>query len=341
MKIITTPRVWTTGELLAPEDLDALYLYAKDAVSDRASARWARSWLPVPFVTDVGAPYTEASGALLTFKFTCPTTCIIEGAHLSASMVSSAEVTVSITATSGGATPSGATTPWLSTGGEVLSAAVDTKDENLDRILLAAGTEYSITVASSGTFTLDRFDLMLRIAVDRWCLAGTTSVPAFSPTLLSDASFADATVIAANNTALATEGAKFASALGAVFPILFVHHGLTSGTSNAMRRHTLPRMATARGTMVMKRLYIDAVMAANVTSAVAASVLNAGLVSVGVVSSASLVAASRASGDSGAVSVNLHGADAENTANDYVMQLSSGTATNCLRASALLWVARA
>lgn len=346
MKIVTQPLTFITGDVLAPEDMNALYLYARDAVSDTASKRWAKGILPIQCAQIVGTTITQASGALLVHRFKCPVTCIVERAFLSANMTSDAEVKVSITETTGGATPSGATVPWLTTMGAVTDAATDTKDINTDRFVLTAGTEYSITIApASGNFALSRFDITLHVAVDRWTLAGTTSVPDFDPTLVTDASARDATVVAANNAALTTEANKFASALGAVMPMVFHAHNFVSGTDADLRTIPIPRIASARGKMVVKRFYVFADMAA---AGGAADTVTADLQNAAGASQATAVAdvngVAYAAGDSGALSVSLDGASvsAATTTDDFKLVVSNNDAANqCNRATVILWVARA
>lgn len=338
MKVLTAPVTYVDGDILVPEDLNALYLYARDAVADAASKRWAKSILPIQCVQIVGTTITDTSGALLVHRFKSPVTCIVERAFLSANMTSSAAVTVAITETSGGATPAGATVPLLSTGEAITSAATDTADVNTDRFVLTAGTEYSITIASSAAFALSRFDVTLHLAVDRWTLAGTTSIPDFDPTLVTDASMRDATVVAANNTALTTEANKFASALGAMMPMVFHAHNILSGTDADLRTFTIPRIASARARAVIKRIYVFADMAAAggagdvVTATIGASVATADVNGV-----------AYAAGDSGVLAVSLDGAavSASTTGDDLEIVLNNNDAANtCNRATAIVWLAR-
>ncbi len=343
MKVLTNPLTFVDGDILPPSDVNALYLYARDAVSDVASKRWAKSVLPIQCVQVVGTTIDELSGALLVHRFKCPQTCIVERVFLNANMTSSAEVTVAIIAT-GGSTPTGATVPLLSTGGAVVSAASTTTDVNTDRFVLTAGTEYSITIATAGaaTFDLHRCDITLHLAVDRWTLAGTTSVPDFDPTLLTDASLRDAAVIVANNSALTTEAAKFASALTAVMPMVFHVQSFVSGTDADLRTITIPRIATARGLCIVKRIYVFADMAA---AGGAADTVTAALLNAAAVSQATAVAdvngVAYAAGDSGALTVALNGADAATTSADFSLVLTNNDAANtCNRATVVLWCAR-
>lgn len=345
MKVIDAPLTFVTGDVLPPEDLNALYLYARDAVADVASKRWAKSIFPIQCAQIVGTAVDETAGALLVHRFKCPQTCIVERAYLSANLTSAAEVTIAITATSGGATPTGATTPWLTTKGAVASAATDTNDINTDRFVLTADTEYSITIASSGTFDFSRLDITLHLAIDRWTLAGTTSVPDFDPVLVTDASARDATVVVANNAALTTEAGKFAASPGAVMPMVFHVHNFLSGTDADLRTITIPRISDARAKMVVKRIYVFADMAAN---GGAGDTVTADLQNAAGASQATAVAdvngVAYAAGDSGALTVNLHGSgvSAATVADDFKLVLTNNDAANqCDRATVLVWVARA
>ncbi len=339
MKVLTAPLTFIDGDILVPEDLNSLYLYARDAVADVASRRWAKAIFPIQCVQVVGTTIDELSAALLVHRFKCPVTCVAERAFLNANMTSSAEVTVAIIAT-GGSTPTGATVPLLATGGAVTSAAIDTTDTNNDRFVLTAGQEYSITIATAGaaTFDLHRCDITLHLAVDRWTLAGTTSIPDFDPVLVNDASARDATVVAANNAALTTESAKFALALTAPMPMVFHVHNFVSGTDADLRTITIPRIATARGKCVIKRIYLFADMAAaggaadTVTATIGAGVATADVNGV-----------AYAAADSGALSIALDGAvSAATTGDDLSLVLVNNDAANtCNRATVIVWVARA
>jgi hypothetical protein len=352
MKVLTQPRTFVTGDILAPDDLNAVFLYGRDVVADVASKRWAKSILPIQCVTGVETPYTQASGALLVQRFKSSVTCVVERAFLSANMTSDAAVSVAITATSGGATPSGASVPLLSTTAAVTDATVDTEDTSADRFVLTANTEYSLTISiASGNFTLNRFDVILHVAVDRWTLAGTTSIPDFDPTLLTDASARDATVVNSNLTSLGTAAALFANSIGngssnvgALMPMRIQCHAFLSGTDVDLRTFTIPRIKTARGKCAIKRIYLfaDMTAAGGVGKTITADLQNAS----GVSQASAVVSVNGvtyASGDTGAFSVTLDNSSvsAATTTDDFKLIFSnSDPANTCLRAVALLWVAR-
>lgn len=360
MKVVTSPFTWATGQPLPPEELNLLYEYARDAVDDVGRKRWAKAPLLFPFRSGLGTPYTEASGELLTYRFTCPFTCVVERCYLDGNFTCAAELKVSITKASDASTPTGASAPLLSTLGAttgndtggyaesatgiIATATDDTRDVNQDRFVLAAGVEYKLTVSSSAAFSLQRFDVILHLAVDRWTLGATTTMPRFAPTLFTDASARDATVVAANNTALATEAARFANARTACFPMLFVKHGFLSGTDADLLKRTIPLFDPARASCRILRSYVYAVMAsAGGTGAVTATIQNAAGAAQ-VTASATITGVAYASGDSGAVNKSLEGAagDTVDTTKDWRLDFANAdAAVSCSRAHALVWVARA
>lgn len=360
MKVLTTsPWQWATGQVLAPEDLNALFAYARDALTDVSSKRWVKAPLTFPFRSDVGVAYTQASGDLLSYRFTAPFTCVVERCYFHGNFTSAAELKVSITKVSDGSTPTGASTPLLSSKGAItgndddgytesetgiISDATDTThDINVDRFVLVAGTEYNVTVSSTGNFSLERFDVTFHFAIDRWTLGASTLRPAFSPTPFTDASMRDATVVAANNASMATQAAMFASARTACVPILFVKHGFVSGTSSNLRRKTIPLFDPARASSRILRVYTDAVMASALgTGDVTATIANAAGATQ-VTAAATITGVARAAGDSGAVNKALEGAagDTADATKDWRLEWANAdAAVSCQRASALVWVAR-
>lgn len=344
MKVLTQPLTYVTGDVLAPEDLDRAWLYSRDAVADVAQRRWTKGFLTFPFVQDVATPYTNATTAeLLSYRFTCPVTCQVERAFLSGNLTCTGDVQVNITKVSGGTTPTGATAPYLSTGGTIASASTDTADVNVDRVQLEAGAEYKITVSGT-TFSFDRFDVTLQVAVDRWNVSGALAIPNFNPTLLTDLNMADATLVAANNTALATEAVKFASALTAPTPMLFVAHGFTSATDTDLLRFTVPRFSNVRGQAIVKRIYVYAVMSGTGGGTVTATLKSAGGSTLAS-ASANVAGVTFASADSGALSVALTaaptGTSADTSVDCRLEFANSSAGTSCLRAHAIVWIARA
>lgn len=339
MKVVSNPHTFATSDVLTPEDLNEVYLYARDAVADVASKRWVKFPLVYQCVTDVGTPYTQASGALLVLKFWCPWRCVVERAQIFANMTQSGgAVEVAITKNSDTSTPTGASAPWLTTGATAIAdASVETTAFSGDRFVLAANTEYDITISGS-TFSLERFDLALSLATDRWNSAGTESTPDFDPTLFTDASARDATVVSANNSALATAALAPSSALGAPAGSVFMIHGVSSTSDTDLLRVTFPVVETARATMEAKAVYLDCVMAGtggNTVDAIwydegAAGFADATAVTAGV---------SRASGSATATET-MNGAAAETGANDFYIDVLPGNTEVVTRAIVIAWVAR-
>lgn len=345
MKVISSvqPVVISAGEIFGPEDQNRIYNYARDAVSDVAEKRYTRSPLTLPFVTDVGSAYTQALTAEnLSYLFICPTTCIIERAFLDANMTSSAEVQVNITKLSGGSTPDGATTPWLSSGGAISSASTDTKDNNQDRVLLEANTAYVIAVSSSSNFTLERFDVILHLLTDRWMPSGALAIPLFSPTLVTDADARDATTVTNNNTALSTEAAKFAANKYAPAPFMCIKHGMVSGTDADLLRFTLPRIKSSRAQAVVRRIYVACAMTSNAGGTVSATLKDSGGSTLAS-ASVNMAGITRSFGDSGNQSISLVGSNgAAVTGDDYRVELANSSAANsALWALAYVWISRA
>jgi hypothetical protein len=361
MKVITNnPIVFEAGDTLAPEDLNKCFLYAKDALEDVSQRRWAKGMIVYPFVEDVGTAYTQAMNVEeRTYRFTSPVNCVIERGYFHGDFTATpvAGDTVGLRVdltTAGGAVPAGATAPYLQTGATaVASATTDTSDANLEHVALTAGTEYKfiVSIAAGGVFTLNRFDLILHVAVDRWSTGGTLVVPFFDPTLFVDG-FAggNAVNVNANITSLNTQAALLANAKTAPMPILIaLRHGtaatpFVSGLSINLRKFTIPRVASARCRMVLKRCYLYAYTAGAVTiSATLKDNTGAAVASFGVAGTLSCVvpAGGQASVDSGALNIALDGGVSATTASDYTIELANSSAgTNCIKAYAVAWVAR-
>lgn len=344
MKVHTTqPVVFATGEVLDPDDLNEVALYAQDALGDVAGRRFTRGVLLLPFVEDVGTPYIETMNAEeLTFRFICPVTCVVERGFLHANLVSSAVVNVLIT--KGASTqPTGCTDPYLSTGAAVASAADDTLDINVDRFVMTAGTEYRIKLSTTGTFTADRFDVSLHILTDRWTPAGATSVPSISPTLFKDADAPNGTNVAAIATALTSAAGRLASEKNAPAPFLAaVRHHFTSVTDADTLKFLIPRLNASRCQGIVRRVYLWAYMAGTGGGTVTATVRKADTTVV-VTVTANVAGVTQASGDSGALVDDLtdSGASPATAADDWSIELANSSAgTDCVKAYALVWLGR-
>jgi hypothetical protein len=350
MKVLTSqPIAFETGDTLAPEDLNAVFLYAKDALEDVSSKRWAEGMIPFPFVEDVGTAYTQAMNVEeRTYRFTCPVNCVVKRGYFSGNFTATPAagdtvgLRVDLTDT-GGAVPAGATAPYLQSGATaVASATTDTSDSNLERVALTGGTEYKfvVSIAAGGVFTLNRFDVVLHVDVDRWSVSGSLAIPNFDPTPFVDGvAGGNAATVAALQTSLNTEAAKLANAKTAPMPILLaVRHNFTNATSINVTRFTIPRVASARAKMVLKRIYIYAYTAGATT---VRGILRdqAGAQIGGNIDC--VVAGTQASKDSGALSVALDGGVSATTTSDYTFELVDTSATNVIKAYAIGWVARA
>lgn len=343
MHVATTPITFTTGDVLDAQDLNDLYLYAADAIDDVASKRWQDSVLTYQCVEDVATPYTGSSSTEeLTWRFTCPTTCVCKGAYFSANLSSSAEVKVTLT-TAAGAGVTGASAPLLTTGGAVSSASTDTTLACSDRFVLAAGVEYKLVLSSSSTFNILRGDLTLLVATDRWNGSGTQAPPLFAPTLLRASDAPDATVVAANNTALSTQAALFASGLVAPTPLLFVKHNLTSTSNANPRTFTIPRFLSSRAQSKITRIYLYAAMDGTGGTTCTATLKDQSGATLTTVT-ANVAGVTRASADSGALNINLTSATptvTTSSALDYSLVLANASSTNARKLYALVWISRA
>lgn len=354
MKVqLVQPVRFTTGEHLAPEDLNAIFLYAKDALDDVAGRRFAKSLLPLALVEDSGTPYTQTMNVEeLTYRFIAPVTCIVERAFLHANMTCTGEVQVSITDT-GGTPPAGATVPWLSTKdaidtttgqlvdantGIIASATNDVQMLNVDRVLLVKDTEYKIIVSGTANFTFNRGDLILHLLTDRWQPAGALALPSFQPTLFSDATARDATIVNANTTALTTAKNLLAANLRAPVPMVFVKHNFLNGTSQNIRKWRIPTIASARGQKKLIRVDVFAFTAGACT--ISAIVRNAaGALQV---NAAAVVAATQKSQIGVAQNLDMTGGDASDPTKDWSLELlNSAGAVNCIKAVAIAWFSRA
>lgn len=341
MRALTTnPIVFPDGDILAPEDLNAGSLYLKDALIDVSQKRWAHGIMVIPFVADVATPYTDAmlGTEQLVFRFFCAQTCVVERGYLSADMVSTADVQWSWTKTSGGATPTGCTVPWLSTGAAVASATVDTIDENVDRFVLDAGSEYLLTITSAGTFTINRGDIILHVAVDRFNTTGTPTVPNPQPSLFVDVP-PNATTLANSNAALATEVAKLANNNAAVTPALFVRNNFVLATPAAELVFPIPTFATARAQFKLTRAYLSAFMASTLGGTVSAVIKNAAGVTQATIT-ANVAGVTQKSQDSGALAIALTGGDASDTTKDFSVTFANSNAVNCIKCTLILWFSR-
>jgi hypothetical protein len=354
MKVITTQRaVFDTGAIVTPDDLNAIWLYGKDVVADVGERRFAEGLLVLQSVEAVDTPYTQAMNIEeRTWRFICPVTCVIQRGYFHANMTSTGEVTVKITDT-GGNTPSGCTVPWLTTKdavnvstGEVIDAdtgvVTDESDDiqsiNVDRVMLDAGTEYLIKIEGSANFTLNRFDIVLHTLTDRWTPSGTTSVPAFSPTLYREGDGAAAAGVNSNNTALTVQADAFGFYKRAPVPAVFTSYAFVAATTINLRKFRIPRFYTARAQSKIIEIDLFAYTAGATT--ITAVVRDEAGVVVRTVTAA-VVGTQLSVRDSG-LSINLAGSGgaSDTPAQDYTIEFANSSATNCIKAYALVWFSR-
>lgn len=353
MKIITSQRVgFDTGAIVTPDDLNAIWLYSKDVVADAAGRCFAEGVLVLQSVEAVDTPYAQAMNVEeLTWRFICPVTCVVQRGYFHANMTSTGEVTVKITDTAA-ATPSGCTVPWLTTKdavnvgtgvkvdettGIITDETADIQAINVDRVTLVAGTEYLIKIAGTANFTLNRFDLILHTITDRWTLAGTKSPPAFAPTLLLEGVGAAAATINGNNSALTTQTNKFAANLRAPVAEVFTAHGFTNGTSANLLKFRIPRQATARGQSKIIEIDLFAFCAGATT--ITATVKDESGATVQTVSA--VVVGTQKTTRQPSLSISLTGGDPSDSTKDYTIEFANSSATNCVKAQALVWISRA
>lgn len=335
MKVLTEQVVrFRTGEILPPEELNRVFLYAQDAVADVAERRWAVGSVTFAFVDTVASGLTNASAARArTRRFTSPVTCVVLRAYLSANLTAAADAQVNIYETGTTTLPQGATEPWLSTG-IVAAATEDTEDINVDKVLLKARQTYDL-VLSGTSFTTERFDVTLDVAIDRWQVGGSLDVPGFTPTLFVDEA-PDATKVAANQSALNTEAAKFASAKG-ILPMLVWARNFTSAGDVDVLTFSLPQTAAGRAQARIVRAYLTVAMAATTGGTVTADIKAPGG-SPSATVTAVMTGIDHLTVDSGALDLPLDG-DVADDGDDYTVLFANTSAVNaCTRAELVLWV---
>lgn len=352
MKVITAPLNWLAGDVLDPGDLDNVWLSTKDALTDVTSRRFAHGFVVLPFVEDVSTPYTQAMTVEeLTYRFKCPTTCVLERCFINADMTSAAAVDVTLVDTVGG-TPTGATTPLLSTDGATASPTTDpttglqvhTTAINVDKVLLTAGTEYLFKVSSIGAFTLNRFDLVLHVVTDRWTVADVPALPTVAITPMTDASFANANTVSVVADNFTTQANKLSANLLAPLPEVFVFHNLTS--ANGTITFPVPRFDSARAQSRVVRMQMFVVMDNVGNAATITARLNNQAGAAQVTLTQAMAGLTQKSVDSGVVSkslVNTGSGNVGNAAQDFAVTLSSnaaGAINNVRKVYVYLWVSR-
>lgn len=344
MKVIEVqPVTFTTGEILGPDDLNEIFLAAKDAVADVGERRFAKGDVTLQFVHAMNSPYLHTDAlAARTYRFKCPVDCVLERAFLDANMVSSAEVTVSIVEAGTSTAPDGATAPLLTTGGAVASADDDTTDVNVDAVHLEADQEYEIKVESTGTFTLYRFDVQLIVRTDRWVSGGSLAAPAFSPTLVRDSSSDAAATVTANTAALDTEVDKFPANGTAPLPALYQVHGLASATDADLCKFAIPQFDEDRAESWIFKVYLWGVLASAGAGGTLSCILRDESGSAVLTVSVSTTGQTEVSAESADIHIALTdaAADPSDPADDFTIEFSSSDSVDITKAYALVWVTR-
>lgn len=330
MKVLTEQvRRFSDGEDLAPEDINSVFNYARDAIDDVGEKRWCISPLTFQFAAAVNTPVTNATQAELRIqKFVCPVTCQVLRAF-AYSIGTGWTVDFYLAGTTTPAT--GATSPYLAPGVSVPGSCLEAS--NNGRVQLVAGQVYDIVVSGT-SFNESRLDVVLHVAIDRWTLAGTTDVPSFTPTLALTDGVTPA-LVNDNITALGTEAAKFSPAVG-MTPILVWVDSIVSGTSVDRRSPRFGRGASSSkqlGTIV--RAYL-AVVRSSATATTVSAVLGDQSGTTFATLTASAAALSEVI-DSGALSQTFTNPGAFSGAS-FIVTFSNSDAAVTARCAALIWV---
>jgi hypothetical protein len=264
-----------------------------------------------------------------------------------------------------GATPSGATTPWLSTKGAFVTDDADVsvsesadgviatpndrvEDVSHDKMPSSPAPSTRSACSCTGNFSLQRADLVLELLTDRWTTGAATSLPldaAGTISLWHDGDEEDVGLDTGTTSAnLAAATALLATHLDAPAPSFFVKHGLLSTTDADIRTFTVPLADTARARAQATKIYVYAMVAGACTikgilkNAAAATVAEVDVVcsGAGFFSSSAVVAgalpASLSSGTAGAPA---------NTALDYTFEFQNTSgANNGTKVYALIWASR-
>lgn len=331
MKVIssTSSVNFNNDNALSPNDINDVFLYAKDAVADVGEKRYAIAAISFPFVQDMSTGLTNASSVQARrHRFICPIDCTIVRAFLEGSVTAAAVMQVDI-ATAGGVTPDGATTPYLNVAAGATTAA-DVDDVNIQPVTLDAGQTYNLTLSGT-SFTTERCNVVLHVLVDRWRATGALDVPAFDYVDFTDTDGAgDAAAVNAASAALAVESAKFSRR--AMSPSLWVRTAFTSASGVLVE--VIPMAAPTRNAGGIVRAYLSSSTAAFGQVVTATIKDNSGVV-VATMSNnhaANLIMTA----NSGALSVPWDG-DVTSFSKDYTVEFSASTGVVVERAALLLW----
>ena len=332
MKVISTTSSvnFNNDNALSPNDINDVFLYAKDAIADVGEKRYAIAAISFPFVQDMSTGLTNASSVQARrHRFICPVDCTIVRAFLEGSVTAAAVMQVNI-ATAGGVTPDGATTPYLNVAAGATTAA-DVEDINIQSVTLDAGQTYNLTL-SGASFTTERCNVVLHVLVDRWRSTGTLDVPAFDYTDLTDTDgTGDAAAVNASSAALAVESAKFTRR--AMSPGLWLRTAFTSASGTLV--DVVPVPAPTRNAGGIVRAYLSSSTAAlgQVVTAVLKDNSGATVATMSNNHAANLIMTV----SSGALSIPW-GGDVTDFAKDYTIEFSASTGVVVERAAVILWM---
>lgn len=251
MKLVTDPFIFTSGDLLDPEDLNYAWRHAAEAVTDTAGRRFKEVAVPISFTKTVASGYAHTDNAeLLRFRFKMPYASFVTRAFLSGNITSTAQVDIRFIKVSTSQPPAGCPSPWLSveeTGG----VAADVQDFSPSRFQLESDEQYYVEI-SGANFTVNQLDLVIHILADRFMYTGddlSSNLLYFGPTLVNDSNVLDASVVALNQSNF-TATANFLEAADSIVPtpVPFAVHGLILNSSPLINLRTfpLPRLGSGR-----------------------------------------------------------------------------------------------
>lgn len=344
MPILRNPSVvdFATADLLDPQDLNRQFAYCGTSIAAAASRRITSWVMPLQFCRSVATATTQAATQeTLTFRFRCPFTCVIERAYLNAHLTCTTELRFVIEDASSN-TPQGAQIPHLTTGGAVTDAAIETSDFNPSRVLLVAGTEYEFILQNAGTFSLERYDVTLHMATDRWTPAATDDVPDFELTTpYRDETFPDAVTFLANIAAVQAQSDKFVDAdYVAPAPLLWPLYNFDSSASLSRE---IPRFDSARASSRIVNVFCAVEMATTGGGTITVNIRNEAGTVVGTFSFS--VAGVLQASDNQDFNISLSDADSGisvDAAENYSMEIVCSSASPALvtKAVVILWLAR-
>lgn len=334
MKVISTTSSvnFNNDNALSPNDINDVFLYAKDAVADVGEKRYAVAAISFPFVQDMSTGLSNASSSQArTHRFICPVDCTIVRAFLEGSVTAASAMQIDITRVTGGLTPDGATVPYLNVAAGA-TTATDVEDINIQSVTLDAGFTYNLIISGS-SFTTERCNVVLHVLVDRWRATGSLDVPAFDYTDLTDTSgTGDAAAVNAASAALAVESAKFTRRAMSCFMVTRTAFTAASGTLVAV----IPAPSNTRNASRIVRAYLTSSTAAT-GPVLTARIKDSSGTPITPTLSNDHASATILTADSGAIAEDWDG-DVSNPAEDYTVELESSGGVVVERATLLLWL---